>query len=227
LTHGSLFDGAGGLRRGFEQAGITTNWSIELTRGQDIHTTSNLPYVDIISGGPPCQRTSEAAAFHQQRNYFSLWPEMLRIVKETNPRWVVVEQPKGGRSIIIQASQELQRIGYGCAGRIIDSRHWLPQTRSRWILVGWLGRSGMDVWNSLYPSGERVEGQDRQGGASLRFDGNCSDCLRGGVYSRISARKPALIGAGNAVSVPVAKWLGERILSIGGISMNSSASLIA
>jgi hypothetical protein len=48
--------------------------------------------------------------------------------------------------------------------------------------------------------------------AGVSFDGNCPDCLRGGIYSRISARKPALIGAGNAVSIPVAEFMGCRIL---------------
>lgn len=48
---------------------------------------------------------------------------------------------------------------------------------------------------------------------------NVYDCLPGGVYSRISARKPALIGAGNAVSPPVAEWIGRRIIAAeGGLS---------
>jgi hypothetical protein len=36
--------------------------------------------------------------------------------------------------------------------------------------------------------------------------------MRGGIFAGISKRKFALMGAGNAVSIPVAKYLAERIL---------------
>lgn len=226
MTFGSLFAGEFGFDIGFEAVGMKRAWEVEITRGRDVHYESaeTLCATDIICGGPPCQSVSHAAAFHGKRTGISLWPEMLRIVNELRPRWVVVEQPKGGRGVIVQASLELQRVGYGCAGRIIDSRHWVPQTRSRWFLIGRLGVDGMAVWNLLYPDGERMEGGQpgeaipQEGWAEENeeprgvYAGECPDCLPSGIYSRISARKPALIGAGNAVSPPVAQWIGERIM---------------
>lgn len=156
---------------------------------------------------------------------------MLRIVNALRPRWVVLEQPKGGQHVIFQAALDLQCIGYGCAARIIDSRHWVPQTRSRWFLVARLGIEGMALWDLLYPHGERMERGELRHAASGEgrqekdeesrgvYLGECADCLPGGIYSRISARKPALIGAGNAVSPPVAEWIGRRIIAAeGGIS---------
>lgn len=226
MTFGSLFCGAGGFDIGLESAGMRRKWEVEITRGRDIHHESGetLSAVDLVCGGPPCQSVSHAASFHGKRTGISLWPEMLRIVNELRPCWVVVEQPKGGRDVIVQASLELQRLGYGCAGRIIDSRHWVPQTRSRWFLIGRLGVSGMALWNLLYLDGERMEGR-QPGDATLEesgaeedeksrsvYAGECPDCLPSGIHSRISARKPALIGAGNAVSPPVAQWIGERIM---------------
>jgi site-specific DNA-cytosine methylase len=145
-----------------------------------------------------------------------------RFVRALRPKWVLVEQPLGGRSIIVQAAQELQRAGYGCAGRIINSEHWVPQRRQRWFLIGRLGVSGMALWNHLYPHGERMEGRESGQGTeraerqqikpSMFFNGSCSDCMRDGVFARISARKLACVGAGNAVSEPVAEWLGKRII---------------
>lgn len=216
MTQGSLFDGFGGIRRGLEQAGLVTKWARDIIYGHDIRTDDpgQLERVDLISGGPPCTKTSLAAAWHQQRDYTSLWPFMLRVIEALLPNWVLVEQPKGGRVIIEEAATSLQRLGYGCAGRIIDSRHWVPQTRSRWLLVARMGLEGMDLWNRLYPDGQRVEGQDVQEREGSRFDGNCPDCVRGGIYSGILARKPALVAAGNALPAPVSRWVGEQIVRV-------------
>lgn len=137
MTHGSLFDGFGGLRRGLEDAGIETIWRVELMDGKDATKEDPTGYTvpDVLSGGPSCQKTSRAAALHRQRTLESLWPHMLRFVSALRPKWVLVEQPLGGQSVIVQAAQELQRIGYGCAARIINSEHWVPQRRQRWFLL--------------------------------------------------------------------------------------------
>ncbi len=70
LTHGSLFSGIGGFEEGAKLAGIPTIWNCEYEAFQrkillknfpetkqyeDIRTMSNAEYVDIISGGFPCQ----------------------------------------------------------------------------------------------------------------------------------------------------------------------------
>lgn len=44
----------------------------------DIRTFAGVR-ADIAIGGPPCQRTSVAAAIHGKRTGESLWPEMLRV----------------------------------------------------------------------------------------------------------------------------------------------------
>jgi len=70
LTHGSLFSGIGGFELGAEMTGIDTLWNCEIEKFQgeilknkfphaerftDITKTTGLRYVDIISGGFPCQ----------------------------------------------------------------------------------------------------------------------------------------------------------------------------
>lgn len=233
MTHGSLFDGAGGMRRGLEEAGLETRWMLDILLGWDLRDWDEqdfgrLEWVDLISGGPPCQEVSIAAHLTNSRTGSSLWPVMLRCVAAKRPNWVVLEQPPGGRAVIVQAAVDLQQLGYGCAGRIIDSKHWLPQQRARWFLCARLGRIGVALWNLLYPDGERGEGgrrlsradgldsESRQKIESLVFHGNCSDCLPGGIFAGVSERKLALLGAGNAVSVPVARYLGRAILEVEG-----------
>jgi DNA (cytosine-5)-methyltransferase 1 len=213
FTHGSLFDGFGGLRRGFEDAGFITKWAYDQLYGQDLTTYDprNAEPVDVLSGGPPCQRGSAAASFHRAKTLITLWPDMLRFVEALRPRWVVVENVPGFQRQMVSWTGDIYRLGYGCAGKLIDSRHWVPQQRTRAFIVARLGANGMELWDHLYAAGERVEGADGQGRTRLRFDGDCADCLPGGIFARVSARKLALMGAGNAVSQPVAKWLGERI----------------
>jgi DNA (cytosine-5)-methyltransferase 1 len=122
LTHGSLFAGIGGFDLGFERAGIKTIWQVELDpyaqrvlarhfpeakRYTDIreccgHRSCDdefcgkgfqLPYVDILSGGFPCQDVSRAnpqgAGLNGARS--GLWSEYHRIICELRPQIIIVE----------------------------------------------------------------------------------------------------------------------------------------
>ena len=215
MTQGSFFDGYGGLRRGLEDAGIRTVWARDLLYGHDITKDDprELERVDLISGGPVCRKTSRAARWQGQKTNESLFAHMLRAVAYLRPTWLVIEQPASvDRVLILAWAADLERDGYGVAARIIDSQHWVPQRRARWIIVCRMGGTGLELWNDLYPDSLGVEGSNVQGSTRLRFDGNCSDCMRGGIFARISARRTALMGAGNAVSQPVARWIGRRIV---------------
>jgi site-specific DNA-cytosine methylase len=220
LTQGSLFDGAGGMRRGFEQAGFKTLWSLDLLTGTDIRKAKPDAYkkVDLISGGPPCQRGSFLAAIHSNRTKITLWSEMLQFITVLRPKWVVVENVIGFLPEMVKEwTPQLQQLGYGCAGQCIDSRHWVPQRRTRAFLIGRLGISGVALWHSLYTNGLGTERRKpskivAKSNSARKYVGACPDCLRGGVLTGLRARGLACLGAGNAVTVPVAKFLAMRIL---------------
>lgn len=108
LTHGSLFSGIEGFGLGAALAGIKTEWSCEFEDYQslvikknfgeeheinrDIRTYSKPPFVDIISGGFPCQDISIAGkgvGIVGERS--GLWSEMFRIIREAKPRYVIIE----------------------------------------------------------------------------------------------------------------------------------------
>lgn len=228
LTNGSLFSGAGLLDMGLELAGFETRWSIELQNGKDITVEDPLRYerVDLLSGGPPCQKGSVLAHYGQpRRTYQTLWHEMLRFAKALQPRWVLVENVPGFQRQMVDWTSELYQLGYGCAGQLIDSRHWVPQQRTRCFIVARLGVDGMALWHHLYASSERSGARRPEGHSTANhaecgrrsaeevqlFSGSCPDCLRDGIFARHKARALACVGAGNGVTVELARYLGERI----------------
>lgn len=110
LKHGSLFNGIGGFQLAAEWMGWENVMSCEIdefcnrvtkyywpncVQHGDIKTTDFTIWrgkIDILTGGFPCQSFSLAG---KGKMDLSLWKEMLRTVRETNPRWVVAENVRG------------------------------------------------------------------------------------------------------------------------------------
>ena len=86
LTMGSLFDGIGGFPLAAIRSGITPVWASEIEAFPIAVTKLNgaeLPPVDIICGGSPCQDLSVAGARAGLAGARSgLFMEQMRIVRE-------------------------------------------------------------------------------------------------------------------------------------------------
>lgn len=162
---GSLFSGIGGLELGLERSGIgKTVWQVEknlfclhilerhwpaVERFQDVKEVGqhSLKPVDIICGGFPCQDISVAgkgAGLAGERS--GLWYEMLRIINELNPKWVVIENVfLGWRRWLPFVRGDLWRIGYASVPfRVRACEVGLPHERSRGFIVA--HPIGSSVW---------------------------------------------------------------------------------
>jgi DNA (cytosine-5)-methyltransferase 1 len=118
LTHLSLFSGIGGLDRAAKMAGFetvgqcefadypykdlcknfpnATKWrDIRTLTGSDFFERTGLRTVDILSGGFPCQPFSVAGKRRGKEDDRYLWPEMLRVISEIQPTWVIGENVAG------------------------------------------------------------------------------------------------------------------------------------
>lgn len=154
---GSLFAGIGGFDLGFERAGFRAVWQVENDgKAQsvlslrfpnaelhgDVRTANGLTPVDVITGGFPCQDVSVAGTrkgLAGERT--GLFWQIVRIARELQPRWMVLENvpgllsSHGGRDFhtVLVA---LAECGLRGSYRILDSRYFgVAQRRRRVFLV--------------------------------------------------------------------------------------------
>ena len=107
-----LFSGIGGFSLGLESTGffetigfvekdkfcqkvLKKHWS-NINIEEDIRNVKGEKYqADVITGGFPCQPFSVAGKRKSTADDRYLWDEMLRVIRETKPRWVIGENVEG------------------------------------------------------------------------------------------------------------------------------------
>ena len=135
MTHGSLFSGIGGFDLAAEWMGWDNIFHCEWNPfGQKVlkhHFPNSISYnditktdfsihrgkIDILTGGFPCQPYSTAGLRKGKEDERHLFPEMLRTIKEIQPRWVVGENVRGlvswnGGLVFHEVYDDLEREGY-------------------------------------------------------------------------------------------------------------------
>lgn len=171
MTHFSLFTGIGGLDIAAEWAGFETVGQVEwadyptkilekhwptVPRWRDIKTVTKEDFyertgmrtVDLISGGFPCQPFSTAGKRRGKEDDRYLWPEMLRIISDIRPRWVVGENVAGIINMALdQVLADLENQGYE-AGAIVLPACGVnaPHRRYRVAILAHANGTGQQGW---------------------------------------------------------------------------------
>ena len=196
ITHLSLFSGIGGLDLAAEWAGIKTVGQCEwaeypikvlekhwpnVPRWKDIRTLTGDSFyertgrrtVDIISGGFPCQPFSVAGKQRGKEDDRYLWPEMVRVIKELRPTWIIGENVAGiVRMALPDILSELEACGYrtrtflipACA---VGARH----RRYRVAIVGYSEHNGLssaEITGGTQKTGEGQQEREKKTGKFTR-----------------------------------------------------------
>ena len=169
LTSLEICAGAGGQALGLEQAGFTHEAVVELddaacetlrrNRGDswkviedDVANVDGRGFagLDLFSGGVPCPPFSIAGKQLGRDDERDLFPQALRLVEETGPRAVLLENVRGlaARQFDGYRTQVLERLhdlGYQTWWDVVQaSQHGVPQLRpgSCWSPCGSRGPPG-------------------------------------------------------------------------------------
>lgn len=221
LTHLSLFSGIGGLELAAEMAGFSTvgqcEWAdyptkvlekhwpdvprwrdIRTLTGESFYEKTGIRTVDVISGGFPCQPFSVAGKRKGREDDRYLWPEMLRVISELRPAWVVGENVAGIVNMALdQVYADLENEGYTVQAFIIPACAVdAPHRRDRCVIVAYcnnrqritedetiqagrtpVGYGGEDVAHAESVGQQRVGGCRNEGGGArseeAQLEGRC------------------------------------------------------
>ena len=167
MNHISLFSGIGGFDLASEWIGWNNVASCEINpfgrkvlehywpdalHHDDVHTFTKKLLDEkikgwnskdiILSGGFPCQPYSNAGKRKGKEDERHLWPEMLRIIREVRPRWIVGENVRGlvnwnGGMVFDEIHFNLENLGYEIQSFILPAcSKDAPHRRDRiWIVA--------------------------------------------------------------------------------------------
>lgn len=169
FTSADLFCGAGGMAKGFEMAGFNQvcgldwfkeagmtyreNFSHPLIEGditqreikdKFINTVKeklNGKNLTVLSGGFPCQGFSMSGSRIVEEKRNSLYKDMLEIIEELQPEFIVAENVKGLRSMLKgkvedKIKADIRKLGYVVNVTVLNSAdYYVPQKRERVIFI--------------------------------------------------------------------------------------------
>ncbi len=171
-----FFSGVGGIELGFEQAGFEIVWSNEIDEKAAItfkHNYSNklvvddinniksddVPDVDVIVGGFPCQAFSIAGyqkGFEDERG--EVFFKLAKIINQKRPRVIFIENvrnllshDKGNTYKVIK--ETLENYGYHLKTMVLNASEYgnIPQNRERIYIIGFLDKTDLYNFRSIEP----------------------------------------------------------------------------
>ena len=169
FTSADLFCGAGGMAKGFEMAGFKQvagldwfkeacmtyhhNFNHTLIEGDITSSTIKKKFIDtvkkqlkgksltVLSGGFPCQGFSMSGSRIVEDPRNSLYKDMLEIIRDLQPKFIVAENVKGLRSMLKgkvedKIKKDIRALGYEVNVTVLNSAdYYVPQKRERVIFI--------------------------------------------------------------------------------------------
>lgn len=147
MTHASLFSGIGGAEIAAEWMGwqnifhceinpfgrkVLEYWYPNSVSYEDITKTDFTPWrgrIDVLTAGFPCQPFSLAGQRKGADDDRYLWPQVVRVIHETRPAWVVGENVAG----ILTMVQPGEEVEVGSGSALFDENH-LYRTKQQYVL---------------------------------------------------------------------------------------------
>jgi DNA (cytosine-5)-methyltransferase 1 len=119
--------------------------------------------IDILTGGFPCQPYSSAGKRKGKEDERHLWPQMLRAIREIQPRWVVGENVLGlvnwsGGLVFHEVQTDLEAAGYEVWPYVLPAvsvnaphrrdRVWFvaKNTKCNGFICGESNQEGAEIW---------------------------------------------------------------------------------
>lgn len=168
-TTADLFCGAGGMAKGFEMAGFNQvagldwfkeagmtyrhNFKHPLIEGDITSSEIKKTFIDtvkkqlkgkdltVLSGGFPCQGFSMSGSRIVEDPRNSLYKDMLEIINDLQPQFIVAENVKGLRSMLKgkvedKIKKDIRALGYEVNVTVLNSAdYYVPQKRERIIFI--------------------------------------------------------------------------------------------
>lgn len=169
LTSADLFCGAGGMAKGFEMAGFNQLCGMDWFKEAGMTYRHNFkhPFIEgditqksikdkfiqtvkkqlkgkpltVLSGGFPCQGFSMSGSRIVEDTRNSLYKDMLEIIEELQPEFIVAENVKGLRSMLKgkvedKIKEDIRNLGYEVNVTVLNSAdYYVPQKRERVIFI--------------------------------------------------------------------------------------------
>jgi DNA (cytosine-5)-methyltransferase 1 len=152
--------------------------------------------IDILSGGFPCQPYSSAGRRLGKEDERHLWPQMLRAVKEIQPRWVLGENVLGitnwnGGLVFEEIQVDLENQGYKVQAYVLPAVSVnAPHVRQRVFFIAYseLNTKGQNIGRYTEQKGDLRRGEESNVFGTFCGIGNATDTECSGLEYRSETR---------------------------------------
>ena len=194
LTHFSLFTGIGGIDIAAEWANFRTVGQVEkaeypykilckhfpeVPKWRDVKDVTSgsvreqgIKHITLLSGGFPCQPFSIAGKRRGKEDPRFLWNEMLRLVSELKPTWILGENVAGIISMELDnCITDLEGQDYSCRAFLLPAcAVSAPHRRDRIFIVAHTNRNRDNTNRREIPTEDRIQETNREEMGTGVFD---------------------------------------------------------